>query len=522
MRFLVGGAAVTICLFVALAHAQLPPSGGGADAPDPRLDRSATTNIPVTMPGDSETMDAEKAGVSTSAPAVALEEPIDPKKYICGSGDTFELNFWGQQNFRLKVSADLEGRLFISKVGFVDVAGKTLAAVRSDVSKRVRGNYPGLRFELTLVAPRSFLVHVAANVAKAGAYSANPLERVSAVLTRAGGMTAAGSHRRIEVRHRNGTSDTADLVLYEITGDTKYNPYVLDGDVIYVPFVSVEATVSGAVRRPGTYELVKTKDLAELFELAGGFSSSVVRSLPIRVVHRNKAQQETALDLPFKGDVAPNRPLEDDDRVIVSGSDQVQRTVQLLGAVVGADPLDNATTSKRLPFIEGDTVMSLIDRAGGIKAPGDLRRAYISRPKVNAAAEVIPVDLDALLVRRDFHADKAVQMGDTIVVPPMQYSIRVEGAVGRPGLYPYNPNFGIAEYIAHAGGRTRSARDLDETRLIDGNGKSRDYSSALKLSPGDAILVPERNFTRPEIVQIALSAAGLLLSGVAITIAVTR
>jgi protein involved in polysaccharide export with SLBB domain len=134
----------------------------------------------------------------------------------------------------------------------------------------------------------------------------------------------------------------------------------------------------------------------------------------------------------------------------------------------------------------------------------------------------VPLDLEALLVRRDFRADRPVKMGDIIVVPQMQYSVRVEGAVARSGLVPYNPKFGIAEYVANAGGRTRSALDLDEASIIEPTGRNRPFSSQLKPSPGDSILVPERTFTRPEIVQIALSAASLILSGVAITLAATR
>ena len=42
------------------------------------------------------------------------------------------------------------------------------------------------------------------------------------------------------------------------------------------------------------------------------------------------------------------------------------------------------------------------------------------------------------------------------------------------------------------------------------------------LRPGDAILVPERNFTRAEVAQIVIAVAGLVISGVAITIAATR
>ncbi|MBV8757222.1 MAG: SLBB domain-containing protein [Deltaproteobacteria bacterium] len=484
--------------------------GGGGDA-----------KIPVTGPGATEVMAAETTGATSTPAPIAIEQPIDPDQYICGPGDVFDLNFWGAQNFRLKIAVDLEGRTFISKVGYVAVAGKTLSAVRTAIKSKVRGQYPGLNFDLTLVAPRTFLVHVVDNVKAPGTFTTHPLERVSTVLSKAGTLPN-GSRRRIEVRHRGGKTATADLVLYELTGDTGYNPYLLDGDVVSVPFADPVVAIAGAVRRPGTYELIKSKDLTELLELAGGFTNGVSRTLPIQVVRHNDRQQQTAMELAFAGNAAPNASLHDDDRVYVRGTDEVQRTILLIGAVVGADPLDAATTSKRLAFVEGDTVLSLIERAGGIKAPGDLRRSYISRPRAGKTPELLPLDLDALLVRRDFSADKKIEMGDTIVIPPMQYSVLVEGAVGRSGLYNYNPTFGIAEYIAHAGGRSRTARDLDEVKLIDANGTTHDYRGDLRPAPGDAILVPERNFSRAEVAQLVLAGVGLVLSGVAITIAATR
>jgi protein involved in polysaccharide export with SLBB domain len=206
----------------------------------------------------------------------------------------------------------------------------------------------------------------------------------------------------------------------------------------------------------------------------------------------------------------------------VRGADELQRTVMLIGAIAAADNIDAATTSTRLPFIEGDTVLSLIDRAGGIKAPGDLSRAYITRAGKDGAVKMTPVDLDALLVRRDFRADKPIEMGDTIVVPPMRHSIVVEGAVTRSGLYTYNPTFGVPEYLAMAGGRTSRARDMDEVKLVEPNGKTQAYRTGMRLNPGDAILVPERNFTRAEVVQLSIAGAGVVLSAVALGLAVSR
>ncbi|MEO8551566.1 MAG: SLBB domain-containing protein, partial [Kofleriaceae bacterium] len=450
-------------------------------------------------------------------PPVSLEQPIEPDTYVCGAGDVLELNFWGQQNLRLRLTVDLEGRAFIPKVGYVAVAAKTLTAVRAAMKAKVRANYPGLSFDLTVQTPRTFLVHVVENVKHPGTFPAHAVDRVSTVLTRAG-VVAAASRRRITVHHRAGGDTIADLVKYELTGDTVYNPYLLDGDVVRVPFPVTLVKISGAVRRPGPYEVTATKDLTELVGLAGGLAPNVAKALPVRIVRRNAQQQDTYLDIA----VGANAALQDDDRVIVRGADDLQRTVLLIGAVVGSDPLDSTTTSRRLAFVEGDTVWSLIDRAGGIKAPGDLRRSYISRPKAEGGQELVPIDLDALLVRRDFKADKPIGMGDTIVIPPMQYSVMVEGAVGRAGLYNYNPLFGVPEYIAHAGGMSRTARDLDEVKLIEANGSTRPYRAGMKLQPGDAILVPERNYSRAEVSQLILAGAGLVLAGVAIVLAARR
>jgi protein involved in polysaccharide export with SLBB domain len=113
-------------------------------------------------------------------------------------------------------------------------------------------------------------------------------------------------------------------------------------------------------------------------------------------------------------------------------------------------------------------------------------------------------------------------MDDTIVIPPRQYSVLVQGAVARSGLYNYNQTFGIPEYIALAGGRTRTARDLDETELIDTDGRTHAFRRELKPSPGDSILVPERNFTRTEIAQLILAGASIVVSGIAVTIAASR
>jgi protein involved in polysaccharide export with SLBB domain len=488
-------------------------------APESRSSASPTIEMPLTVPSETEVIDPGKPAALATIP---LEAPIDPTAYVCGPGDGFELNFWGRQNFQLRLGVDVEGRTFIPKLGHVRVAGLTLDKVRETITRSVGRIYPGVQVDLVLSQPRTFLVHIVGEVKKPGVYRARALERISTVLDRdAGGVS--GSRRQIAIHRRDGSRIASDLLRYEMSGDPLLNPYVLDGDVIEVPTKQLVVSIAGPVQRPGTYELIGAKDLAELVDLAGGLKSSVARQLPIRVVRHDDQQHAAYVYVAFEpGGGLPRVALRDDDSVIIRSTDELQRTVLVTGAVLGADQVDTAAFSKRVTYIEGDTVRTLIERAGGITASGDLTRAYIERVSPGGEPQRIPIDLEALLVRREFREDKPVHVGDQIVIPTARRSVLVEGAVSRVGSYEFNPRFGIDEYVTHAGGRTRTARELADIQLIRPSGAVVPYRRDAVVSPGDTIVIPERNFTRPEIVQIAVAGATLAISALWVGYSISR
>jgi polysaccharide biosynthesis/export protein len=486
----------------------------GALGPGSSSDVFGPVGTPWTPAAPADSALARERPASPGAPPV--DEPVDPDTYVCGPGDVLQLNFWGIQNFKLLAKVDLEGRAFVERVGFFDLRGKTLAEARRLLRASAARYYPRLSFEVTLADPRTFLVQVVDAVAKPASYSARAVDRVAAVIARAGGFARGASKRRIEIHRRGGDVVPADLLRYAITGDVKHNPYVLDGDVVRVPFEDLVASISGAVNRPGRYELTGTRDLAELVELAGGLSTSATRQLPVFVVRRggeDEKQDLVSLTFGTEGGL-PSAALQREDGVQVPSFTELQESVMVIGAVVGAKPEDEASTTRRMPFVHGDSVRSLIERVGGVGPLADLRGAYILR-KGNA----VPVNLEALLVLRDLQADRSVELGDSVVVPFKRRTILVEGAVFTPGQYPYNPTFGVQQYLALAGGPNRFAKSLSNARVITPTGETKEYSRDLQIEPGSSLVMPERNFSRSEVVQLAISAAGVVLSGVAIFMA---
>jgi polysaccharide biosynthesis/export protein len=475
---------------------------------------SAPAGVPSSL--GSPDSGAARADRRVSTPAPPVDEPVDPDKYVCGPGDVLELNFWGVQSFKLLVKVDLEGRAFVERVGFFELRGRTLTEARRLLRESVARYYPRLNFEVTLSEPRTFLVQVVDAVTNPASYPARAVDRVAAVIARAGGFVPAASKRRIDIRRRGGEVVHADLLLYALTGDVRHNPYVLDGDIVRVPFEELAVSISGAVNRPSRYELVGTRDLAELVELAGGLSPAATRQLPVTVVRRaGKEEKQDLVPLAFgaNGEL-PATGLHHEDGVRIPSFTELQESVMLIGAVVGANPTDEASTTRRMPFVHGDSVRTLIERVGGVGPLADLAGSYILRQ-----GQPIPVDLNALLVLRDIKADRLVELGDSVVVPFKRRTILVEGAVFTPGQYPYNPTFGIQQYLALAGGPNRFAKSLSSVRVVTPEGETKKYSSTLKIEPGSSLVVPERNFSRSEVVQIVLGAAGIILSGAAVVMA---
>lgn len=130
----------------------------------------------------------------------------------------------------------------------------------------------------------TYQVHVLGEVVNPGTYRITASDRLSEVLTKAGGVAEQGSQRNIEVRRKEEGTIKVDILSFQTFGNLKDNPFLLDNDVIYVPLKTNVIQIVGAIKRPKEYELRGEKTLADIIKLAGDFSVGAAVDSSIRVV----------------------------------------------------------------------------------------------------------------------------------------------------------------------------------------------------------------------------------------------
>tara|TARA_Y100000588_G_scaffold382687_1_gene470662 strand:- start:1431 stop:3101 length:1671 start_codon:yes stop_codon:yes gene_type:complete len=477
--------------------------------------------------------------------------------YVLGTGDTFSILVDTDDGVVVEsVPVGADGGLIVPFVGVVPVAGKRLAVAKADIDAAIESRFQHLDISVNLFRLRSFPINVIGEVQFPGAYNVRGVEHVSELILRAGGLLdesrGRASVRNIKILRRtaegevSGPARRADLLLWNLTGDPRYNPYVLDGDQIFVPVKGDSISIAGGVHLPGNYEYALGDRLSDLIQLGRGLigdPESATAQL-LRLGPDGTTTQAVDLQGALAGDPALDILLTPGDKIFVTG-DRPRVTVQGEVRFPGAYPIEG-----------GLRLRELINRAGGftefasrsqsvvirrveygVRADEDVKLerllslprnqlsdgdlAYITMNTQQAPGR-IPVDFVALFERGDDRHNVELQGDDVIRVPRLRPTVLVNGSVAAPAAIPYDPNYSLSDYIRDAGGFTSAARRGDVYIIQGSSGHSVEASKVETVSPGDAIFVPSKTQgqgwrTFRETLTIAAQIASLALIIDAIT-----
>jgi protein involved in polysaccharide export with SLBB domain len=215
---------------------------------------------------------------------------------------------------------------------------------------------------------------------------------------------------------------------------------------VYSDRESGTVMVVGAVRYPGTFDILRNEHLSSLLGRAGGLTDE---AYPLGAVFtRISAQQSEA-------------------------QGNYREAVELQTGALTA-----ATTPNVNPAIL--TYLQSLEQQL-------LKQPALGRITVTADPTILAVkpELDTLL-----------QPGDFIYVPKRPSTVSVSGEVLNPGSFQYRPNMTVDDYIEQAGGYSKVADD-DYSFIIMPDGSARTPSSNIlsffgtdPIPPGSTIVVP--------------------------------
>ncbi|MFL6734715.1 MAG: SLBB domain-containing protein, partial [Sphingomicrobium sp.] len=193
-----------------------------------------------------------------------------PPDYILNVGDVVTISLTGSVEGSVQREIDTDGKIFLPRVGAIDIAGTRYADLRDRVAAAVGRQYRGYNVTVGIKRLRGIRVYVTGFANNPGAFSVSSLSTMANAVLAAGGPAAGGSFRSVKL-YRHG-AEVADFDLYELVrGGSRINDAVLQNeDVLFIPPAGPQVAVFGSVNEEAIYEAKPGESLETLLAYAGG------------------------------------------------------------------------------------------------------------------------------------------------------------------------------------------------------------------------------------------------------------
>ena len=426
-----------------------------------------------------------------------VNEPNIDDDYILDFGDVIEIQLVGQrsQNYSLTIKRD--GSINLPDVGKIFLSGLSLGKATDLIKERIKDIYIGVDPYVTLTNIRVIQVIIAGNVFNPGPYTLNGNSNVFHALMVSGGPSEAGSFRSINLVRDGQIIQVIDLYQTFIFGKPSFGERLRTGDIIFVNPASKVITISGAVKRPGIYELNQNETFEDLINFANGmtvfadqenirldrFSNGEIKSLII--------DDETSLSSiePLDQDILslrtfPRREVVIDGYVLNPGTYRIGEDETLsqliiraggyiqnayeLGGVLSKNSAYEANVLAREKLVM--SMMTASTNPKNIESVNQINSLLSQLDQMPLSSRVV-TEFDLELIEANPALDINLDDGDTILIPSKVNQVYVFGEVQNQGAIVFKENEDINFYIEQAGGLNNFA-DKKSIFLLHPNGIS--------------------------------------------------
>ena len=417
--------------------------------------------------------------------------------YMVTPGDIYVLTYAaGSSAMQYKTVVDTSYKIRVANLAVLDATGKSYISLKRQVEDLVAKNYPMSGVQFALATPAVFNVLVKGEVPQTVEQSVWALSRLSTVVE--ANMTAYSSIRDVVVTSANGTTKHYDLFLAKRDGDIAQNPYLRPGDVVTLRKFHKKVSISGAVRRGGTYEILEGENLKDLIDTyADGFTETADKNrITISRVLNGSDKSGSVMYLEDPVKIA-NFEVNSYDSIFVDSLTNAKPVMYMEGAVLkpnnnqdeeGAVKVEGTTRVTVSFDYDTNYVYFVKARSSWFgSAIADIQNAYIIRGE-----EIIPFDISKALYDTNFASDLIVQPDDILRVPMKQFFVSVAGSVASPGRYPYIPNKTYDYYVGLAGGFNKSMNSGKAVEIVDAEGNKLSKNS--EITPETTITAETNSF----------------------------
>lgn len=340
--------------------------------------------------------------IRTLTPQV-LEDKIDGKEYIVGPGDQFKINIFGELENEFEFTVLPEGNVILPTVGDFQVSGKTLKEVQETIKEKAYQFYINAKISVNLTGLRKFRVYLTGEVKLPGTYFAQGSDRLSDILEVSSvfehttlteveyktGLNDWADDTKIEIIHKDGTTDVFDLTKFYRNGDKSHNPYLNGGDVIFVPSIDLTDSyviIEGNVGFQGIHTLKKNEKMFEFLRRVTALSKK--SNLENIILIRDGDRQ--VVDLLNEQEKYEKYVLKNRDKLIIPS---LYDRVYIQGEVF---------TPGALPYLANYLAKDYVGKAGMLDTAVEIDNIVIIR---QSDGQVLS------------GGDVIMEKGDTIIVP---------------------------------------------------------------------------------------------------------
>lgn len=432
-----------------------------------------------------------------------------PDTYILGEGDEIHVSIFGSSQTEIQQRITSEGFIQPTGAAKIYLKGLTLAQARETVRNNLSSYYSFRpdQIAVTIVTARTLMVNIFGEVGVSGGFTISALNSAFNALAAAGGPTAIGSVRNIQIIRGNVTR-SLDLYAFMQKPDGKVKLDLQNNDVIYVPVAKNIVTISGGVLRPMRYEMLQEEDLRTLIEYAGGLRSDVNYDFVQieRYVSGEKKLLEYTLSDVLSGAISI-KPLNGDIIRLRSISKPMDKYVDIEGAVYYGGRYDLEKNSSLQALLSGAKPT--------FTAKTDF--LFVERTRPDRTTEYLTIPFPGVNGNPDF----TLQERDVVrVLELSEYrdieTISVNGQVRQPFTrnFALNDRMTISQAIEYAGGLKESVypvayifrRDLKNPSKMDYISIDLDRDGKKLLQPGDRLNIYD-NSTYTNIGEISVAGA---------------